>query len=468
MNNFKVVVIGSGPGGSITALNLLKSGFDVLLIEKGHKYKIDEVKHYSYEEMSKKYNNGGLTVAFGNPNINYVEGSCFGGGSEVNSGLYHRLPKNILENWKKNYKIEYEEKVLNEIYKEIEMDINVSYSDPEKISKPSLKLLEGSDKMNLNCIEIPRWVKTTKKGIIKQSMSETYLKKYISLNGNYILDSEVLSLRKYNNRIELTVRNQKKITLIKTNFLFICSGAIHSPFLLLNSGFREKIGSSLKAHPSFKFIAKFKEEINRMDMGVPAYQIKSFKDITLGCSISNKKYLGMGLIENGNFSQINEWSKLASYYAMISPKSNGKIFKLPFIKSPVVKFNLSKKDMHLLYFAIEKLGEVLLESGATELYPSVNKNMIISNKLELKQIRSVARKKLNLMTIHLFSSLRMGGSKKSSATNPYGQLWSHKNIFVNDSSILCDSPGVNPQGTIMAFSKYNVNNFIDKFKVNEV
>ena len=102
----KIVVVGSGPGGSITALNLLKSGFDVLLIEKGDVIIIRDLQQYSYDEMYLKYKNAGLNVTLGSPRINYVEGSCFGGGSEVNSGLYHRLPTDKLIEWKDQFGLE--------------------------------------------------------------------------------------------------------------------------------------------------------------------------------------------------------------------------------------------------------------------------------------------------------------------------------------------------------------------------
>ena len=80
---------------------------------------------------------------------------------------------------------------------------------------------------------------------------------------------------------------------------------------------------------------------------------------------------------------------------------------------------------------------------------------------DVSSLLNINVNKLNLMTIHLFSSLRMGGNKDHFATDPFGKLWNHENIYINDGSILCDSPTVNPQGTIMAFSKYNINNFLD-------
>ena len=52
--------------------------------------------------MLTKYKNAGLTAMLGSPVVNYAEGSCVGGGSEVNSGLYHRLPADILDEWENN------------------------------------------------------------------------------------------------------------------------------------------------------------------------------------------------------------------------------------------------------------------------------------------------------------------------------------------------------------------------------
>ena len=56
--------------------------------------------------MVQKYRNGGQTVALGANKIAYVEGRCVGGGSEINSGLYHRTPPEILETWRKEFQVE--------------------------------------------------------------------------------------------------------------------------------------------------------------------------------------------------------------------------------------------------------------------------------------------------------------------------------------------------------------------------
>ena len=70
------------------------------------------------------------------------------------------------------------------------------------------------------------------------------------------------------------------------------------------------------------------------------------------------------------------------------------------------------------------------------------------------------------MTIHLFSSIQMGGDKENFSC-PEGCLWSDSSIYVADSSILCDSPSVNPQGTIMALSKLISDKLLNKIQ-NEI
>ena len=97
-------------GSSILTKMLIKKqlkekGFNVLILEKGHDFKNENVFEFSYSEMRKKYNHGGLSLTLGNQLISYVEGSCIGGGSEVNSGLYHQTPENILLKWSKEYSL---------------------------------------------------------------------------------------------------------------------------------------------------------------------------------------------------------------------------------------------------------------------------------------------------------------------------------------------------------------------------
>ena len=97
---------------------------------------------------------------------------------------------------------------------------------------------------------------------------------------------------------------------------------------------------------------------------------------------------------------------------MISPEGSGKIKSFPYLNSPVVYFNLTSEDIKTLYKGIQILADVLFSAGAVSLFPSVDKNLTINDKMDVGKIIELSKQKLNLMTIHLFSSLRMGKEKK--------------------------------------------------------
>jgi choline dehydrogenase-like flavoprotein len=57
--------------------------------------------------------------------------------------------------------------------------------------------------------------------------------------------------------------------------------------------------------------------------------------------------------------------------------------------------------------------------------------------------------------VHAFSSCPMGERRDRCAADSHGRVYGRDNLYVNDSSMLPDSPGVNPQGTIMALARRN-------------
>ena len=85
----EILVIGSGAGGA--PLRPPRRGRQVTVVEEGPGWSRAH-EPFSLEEMVAKYRHHGASLALGNPNIAYAEGRCVGGSTEVNSGLYHRLP----------------------------------------------------------------------------------------------------------------------------------------------------------------------------------------------------------------------------------------------------------------------------------------------------------------------------------------------------------------------------------------
>lgn len=470
-NHYKHIVIGSGPGGAISACTLAEAGKDVLVIEEGAYYDLTDMEPFSLDEMKYKYRNNGLTLSFGKPKINYVEGKCVGGGSEVNSGLYHRTPPAILDRWKKEFDLQHiNDSELHPFFEQCEKDVSISYN-PGQLPKASMKLAEGADKKGWSSQEVPRWFKYDEgqKGAanasgVKMSMTQTYIPRMLTAGGTLLTGTRCIAIKKSGDKVYLKCILKGLPFTLSCEYLFVCAGAVHTPNLLLHSGIGGQIGKSFLLHPTIKVTALFDEEINHENMGVPVHQVKEFApDFSFGCSISSPSYLGMAMNDHPEYAGlVNEgWKKMGTYYAMTNGEGKGSVNKIPFFQDPMVKYAITQKERINLAQGLRKLCELLLAANARLLFPSIVGSSAITTETELSRLPGIIDASLtNLMTIHLFSSCPMGENKKKCATDSFGKVHGEQRIYINDASLLPTALGVNPQGSIMAFAKRNIDHFI--------
>ncbi len=63
-------------------------------------------------------------------------------------------------------------------------------------------------------------------------------------------------------------------------------------------------------------------------------------------------------------------------------------------------------------------------------------------------------------TVHLMCGVPMGGDPSLTGADSFGRVWGFDNLYVNDSSLLPDAPGVNPQGLVMTIAARNADHFL--------
>jgi choline dehydrogenase-like flavoprotein len=474
----EIAVVGSGPGGAITACLLAEAGRDVLLIEEGPFLPLESCVPFSKDEMVQKYRNGGLTLAMGSPKVQYVEGRCVGGGSEINSGLYYRTPAEILEKWRREFQVEaLDEADLLPHFEACEQDVTVCHL-PGKAPDASLKLHEGAIALGWKSFEVPRWFQYEKpvdqtavpKGT-RQSMTQTFIPRALKAGCQILANTRVQLIRFQGNKWLLKgdhtpFTSPRSGVQIEADSLFICGGAVQTPALLRRSGITNSIGNSLQMHPTIKVTAHFPEDVSSTDMGVPVHQVKEFAPrFSFGCSISSPAYLALAMNDHpASRPEVDQnWQKMAIYYAMMTPSGRGTIRCLPNYRDPLVRYGLTDGDLKNLLEALQKLSILLFEAGATTLYPSITQGPRLTKETKIENLpESLPRKLTNLMTIHLFSSCPMGENKKICAVDSFGKVHGFKNLYVADASLLCTAPGVNPQGSIMAIARRNALHFLGK------
>ncbi|MEC8424027.1 MAG: GMC family oxidoreductase [Myxococcota bacterium] len=463
-----ILIVGSGPGGATSAALLAEAGHDVLVVEEGPDLRVDSAPNYSAQEMSQKYRNHGLNTTFGRTGVTYIEGRCVGGASEINAALYHRPHAETLDAWRREFRIDdFGMQALERYFVEIEEELSVSRR-ADGLAPNSRTLVDGADKLGWKHGEIERFWRYDKddgpRGR-RQSMSETMVPRTRDAGGRVLPDTKVTRILLKGRRavaaeavttLEGGRREKLRITF---NQIIVCGGAVQTPVLLRRSGIKRNVGDALRLHPMVRIAARFSETINDPAYGVPVRQVSEFKPaITLGCSHSSLPHVAMWLGDDvaDRGAVLADWGKVGVFYVAVQGEGRGTVRALPMLGEPLVRYDLTDADMGRMGQGLEHLGRLLFESGARELYSPIAGQPSLTRPDQLPALGTLPHgTAVAVSTIHLFSSVPMGEDRNTCAVDSFGKLHGYDNIRVHDASILPTSPGVNPQGTIMAIVRRN-------------
>lgn len=470
----EVLIIGSGAGGATSAARLAEAGRDVVVVEEGPWVDADAHEPFSLEEMVSKYRHRGVQAALGNPTIAYAEGRCVGGSTEINSGLFHRLPDYLTQSWRQRYTIdEFSASSLGKYATGIEGDLGVSTLT--SAPPPTSAALErGATKLGWANQEFARVFRYDDQGRgTKQTMTRTLLPRAVAAGAQIIPDCRVVKLLRRPDGHLTGARCRRRqpdggweLLTVAAEHVIVCAGAVQTPALLQRSGIgrrlRGGIGTGLKVHPHIKIAARFPHPVDHGEVAM--HRVTEFApQLTMGGSASRKGYVALALADaNHDVSEpLGDWENIAVYYAAIRTEGDGRVLAVPGLEAPLVSYRLTEADMSRLTQGLVHLGEVLLAAGAVELHPSIVGGTVVSRAEDLGSWWDLtSRGATNLMTVHLTSTVRMGEDRSLTGADSFGRVWDHPNLYVNDASLLPDAPGVNPQAAIMTLARRNVDHLL--------
>lgn len=471
-----VAVIGAGPGGVITAAMLAEAGCDVVLLEEGPHLALDSAPHFSCEEIIQKYRNGGVTVGLGRVKTAYVEGCCVGGGSEVNRGLYARARPEVLAGWRRDFAVaDLEDATMEAHHEACEQIARVSLL-PGSAPLLSRKLKEGGEHLGWRVDEVPRLAsyqedRSTGRIICrKQSMSETFVPRFLAAGGRLLAGMRVLRLSRGNGRWRVRAVHAPTGAAARSVDLYaetviVAGGAVHTPALLRRSGFTRHIGDNFCFHPMVKLVAAFSEEVNPPGQLDPVHQIKHFDPrFSMGCSMSSRPLLSLSMVDHPeHLGEVDRhWRHMGIYYAQTTG-GRGVVRCLPLFKDPLVKVRYAESELRDLADGFVKLGECLFAAGAVALYPGITGAPVLRSPEDLHRMPAAfLAGRANLTALHLFSSCPMGENEARCATDSFGKVRGADQLYISDASLLPGPTVVNPQGSVMAVAHRNALHYLER------
>lgn len=499
MNKYDVIVVGSGPAGSVIAHELIKKGKSVLLLEGGSFYHPGTIETRQFSEFRESMGNRFTD----DESIIFRAGNVAGGGSSVNIDLAFspELPevKKQLDLWRKLGHIEEDQFTPEKIkvaYSYISKKVGTRTPSINEINTNNSVLYDGAVKSGFTpkMYDLNTYMPSENVGSItdKKSALEAFILPAMTNKENPLhfrpdaVIEKVLFAEDGETVRGVKVKIHKPVNVpgvidnpmgmnfpldqsfeIEAEQVILSAGGIGTPKILLESGIKNKnIGKHLVAHPSMPISGKFEKDISLFE-GTPSTVYAPRDGFILESTSASPGYAAVMMPEGPNEvrKRLKSFNHYAGFGVMVVDESSmdNRVY---FDKNNrlQIHYELTDKDKAIFINGLVDAATAMFNAGAIEVLIPSTENYLLdaSGNSVMRSLDDVEKLRKNLKLIksknvitsaHIQGTARMGTSPTNSVVNPHQEVWGTKNLFVADSSIHPYSIGANPMQAIYTFAK---------------
>ena len=459
---FDFIIVGAGISGPFIADELCRAGASCLLIEAGQHFTRKSFPTNGLDGNSKLYWSGGMELGH-DCKIAFLRPKVVGGGSIVNQALVDRFDDEALDSWRSQSGVDYF--TVNEMapwYDQAEDSIaiqeiparfrnknaeifdqgfkNLKYRNaPLRRAQSNCRLEEGNC-----CIECLNGCRLGS----KQSTLETVLKTAFENGLMLESDTEVVNIKKNHDGYEVQgIQKKSGIAVFKGKRLVLAGGSIGNARLLLNSGFGKKLpylGKGFFCHPQYMSFGVYDEKINSHLGAFQAFKSddKGFRKEGFKLENVYAGPEGMALLVPGFGVPFQKTMEKLSHFACIEVCTRD-------TEPGVVKVN--RKGKAMIRKVLNQEDQNRYERGKT----------VIENIFNATGAKEIIHGRFGI-GLHLMGCCAIGTDPSASVVNPEFEVHDTPHMFIADSSIFPNAPGINPSLTIMALSKKAAHTILKK------
>lgn len=460
-HTFDTVVIGSGAGGAPLAWSLARAGKSVCVVESGHLLtaaSAEDVleRHFLHQGMVGSLDGGGTTLV--------LAGRAVGGTTVINSGTSLRPRPERLEAWDDQAGTDFADGVLDPWLDQVVGKLGIA-PIPEHLLDASSRLVRrgleelgrtGSFSLPRNapgCEGRGRCCFGCPSGA-KRSTDRAFLPEAIEAGATLLSGTRAVAIRRDAAGVELLVRTPEGQRRLRCRRLVLAAGALGTPDLLRDSRLGQtwkRAGQHLRIHPATKVFGMMPEALPHG--GVPqalGYRAPELPRVTFEGAHTPPGPTSMVLAPAGHRHRwwMEHHEHLANYGLMVRDRSVGSVRRTA--GQRVVRYALHPDDAADLGAGLLIAGRALMAAGAERLvWPLAGGEVELEDPAALDALTpaSFPRHRLMVSGFHPQGTAGIGRVVDRDL-----QVIGTDDVFVCDASVLPDSPGVNPQVTIMALS----------------
>ncbi|MEQ1504731.1 MAG: GMC family oxidoreductase [Myxococcota bacterium] len=460
-DRFDVIVIGTGAGGAPVGWALASAGLSVAFVEAGDLVGATTAgaaveQHYVDQGMFGSAAGGGTALV--------VAGRAVGGTTAINSGTSFRPLPEQLAAWDRSAGTRFADGALDGYLATLNDRLGIA-PVPEAMLDGSSRLVRdglarigrtGAHPLPRNapgCVGSGRCCFGCPTGA-KLSTDRAFLPDAVAAGATLLARTEAIGVRTGPDGVDVWVRSADGVRRLRARHLIVSAGAVWTPGLLRTHRIGERwrrAGDDLRIHPASKVFGWMPEALP--GHGVPqamGYRAPELPRVTFEGAHTPPTVTATLIQAAGRRHRawMEHHDHLANYGLMIRDRSTGSVRSV--LGRPVLRYALHEDDVRDIGASLIIAAEALFAAGAERVaFPIAGDDPECGSRAELAGWTPERFTRGNLLTSGFHPQGTAGIGR---VVDPDLRVIGEEAVSVCDASVLPDSPGVNPQITIMALS----------------
>jgi choline dehydrogenase-like flavoprotein len=476
------VVVGSGPGGSVTAAVLAQAGTRVAVVEEGGHYTrrdFNMQESWAYPALYQEHGNR----ATDDLSIMILQGRTLGGGTTVNWTSSFRTPEPTLRLWAERHGVRnLDAATLAPHFAAVEQRLSIGPGNEDDVNRNNRKLWDGASKLGWSPMLIRRSVKGCARlgycGMgcpldAKQSAAITYIPDAIAAGADIYTDCRAKLVETDRGRARAVVaevldrdadRPKGRLVLHARRGVVLAGGAINTPALLLRS--KDGNGSGMVGrrtflHPAIPVVAQFDEPVEGFYGAPQSVAVYHFSDrgdkvgyfletAPVHPMLAALAFPGFGethrkMLEKLAHAQATIALLVDGHHddegGQVAVSTDGRI-KLHYEIGPALR--------EAAVDAASNMARLLLAAGARTVLTLNDPPVVIEKESDIARVADAAfaPNRMTVFSAHQMGGCPMGDDPRRSVVDSRGRHHELENLWIVDGSIFPTGLGVNPQLSI--------------------